>query len=73
MYFMNDNNDNGTWDDGEDDRITMMGQTNGVFFGVGTSTPTRALDVRGDASVARLAITGTTDASLTSTTNPINI
>gem|GEM_PF-3243967 len=51
LYFMNDNNDNNAWDDGDDDRIVMRGQANGVHLGIGTNSPTQELHVVGNAQV----------------------
>jgi len=45
IYFMHDSNDNNNWDDGDDDRITMYSDGNGLDLGIGTSSPTSGLHI----------------------------
>lgn len=45
MYWMSDVNNNLTWDDGEEDRITFHGHDNGMRLMVGGSSPSYNLEV----------------------------
>ena len=48
LYFMRDDDNDLSWDDGEDDRIVMYGVGGAVRLGIGTSYPEATLDVRGE-------------------------
>ena len=56
LYFMHDANNNLSWDDGDDDRITMYSDGNGVALGIGTNSPGRPLHVYGDGSNANIRL-----------------
>jgi len=51
LYFMRDDNNNFSYDDGDNDRITMYGVGGELRLGVGTSTPSQKLEVVGNARV----------------------